>query len=97
MAVWHVKQTGAYGRTSQEAYDNAQLIYGVLYNLGWTLEAVCGVLGNMESESGYNPWRWQSDNILATTDTYELEHQTYHAYGLVQFDPASKYIYNART
>lgn len=92
--AWNVKATGAYARLSQEAYDNALTIYSILYSLGWTLEAVCGVLGNIESESGYNPWRWQSDNVLANTDTYLIEHQTGHAYGLCQWDPASKYIYN---
>lgn len=93
--TWHTKEIGGYTRTSQEAYDNCLEIYGLLHSKGWTLNAVVGVLGNMESESGYNPWRWQSDIVLASTDDYRT--QNAHAYGLVQFDPASKYIDNAST
>ena len=90
---WHAKSSYGYARSSQEAYDNCFEIYTILYNLGWTLEAVCGVLGNMESESGYNPWRWQSDIILANDDP-DIYIQNGHAYGLCQWDPASKYISN---
>lgn len=95
MAVWHVAKYGAFGRTSTEAQDNAKMVYSTLNALGWTLEAVCGVLGNVESESGYNPWRWQGDNVLNSYDDYLIDNQLGHAYGLVQFDPAGKYIRNA--
>lgn len=81
---WHAKAMGAYNRDSQEAYENAVLIYGTLLDLGWTLNSVCGVLGNIENESGYNPWRWYNDDIGDAS--------TNRAYGLVQFYPASKYI-----
>lgn len=91
---WHCKPTGIYARTSTEAYDNALMAYNILSSRGWSLLAFCGMWGNVEAESFYNPWRWQGDNVLATTDTYYIEHQTYHAYGLVQWDPASKYLYN---
>lgn len=64
----------------QEA-KNAEYIYKYLYAKGWTLNAVCGVLGNMEYESGINPGRWQGDKVNVGP-----------AYGLVQWDPYSKYI-----
>ena len=89
--AWNTKATGAYARLSQEAYDNALTIYSILYSLGWTLEATCGVLGNIESESGYNPWRWQSDVVLPYQDP-RIDYQNAHAYGLCQWDPAAKYI-----
>lgn len=89
---WHNKNTGAYARTSTEAQDNAKMVYDVLSGCGWILDAVSAMLGNVEHESGYNPWRWQSDNVLATTNTYEINNQTGHAYGLCQQDPAGKYI-----
>lgn len=91
--AWNTKATGAYGRLTQEAYDNAQTVYAILYSLGWTLEAICGVLGNIESESGYNPWRWQSDVVLPYQDP-RIDYQNGHAYGLCQWDPAAKYINN---
>lgn len=89
--MWHAKASGAYARDSVEAYDNAMEIYGILSARGWTVNAVCGVLGNMGAESGYNPWRWQSDSIGASTGSP----WTNKGYGLVQFTPASKYINNA--
>lgn len=88
---WHVKSSGAYARNSDEAKDNARMIYSILASRGWTLNAVCGVLGNIGAESGYNPWRWQSDKIGASTGSP----WTNKGYGLTQFTPASKYIDSA--
>ena len=94
--AWHNKRTYGYLRTSAEGIDNATMIYGILSNLGWSLPAVCAMLGNCESESGYNPWRWQSEVVLPVGDSrigYIGGGNTGHAYGLVQQDPAAKYIY----
>ena len=91
--TWNCKTYGGYNRTSAEAKENATMVYSVLYSLGWTLEAVCGVLGNIEAESAYNPWRWQSDSILPVGDP-RIDYQNAHAYGLCQWDPAGKYINN---
>ena len=88
---WHAKNTGAYLKESQEAYDNALEAYGILYARGWGLLAFCGMWGNVQSESGYNPWRWQSDIILPEGDP-RIYYQNAHAYGLAQWDAASKYI-----
>ena len=102
MAEWHAKATGAYGRNSNEAKDNAEMFYGVMNSLGWSLEAVAAALGNQSGESGYNPWRWGSDNVLASTsqwiDTREPNPNPpptwiNHAYGLFQQDPAGKYLH----
>lgn len=92
--VWHAKATGAYAETSQEAFENALMTYDILASSGWTLNAICGLLGNIGHESAYNPWRWQSDNVLRSTDTSIIEHGSV-GYGLVQFTPAGKYIGNA--
>lgn len=89
--MWNNKPTGAYGRESTEAYQNALQAYGILSSRGFSLLAFCGVWGNVEHESGYNPWRWQSDVILSTDSPY-IDYQSAHAYGLCQWDPASKYI-----
>lgn len=87
-AEWHAKYTGSYGRWTDEAYANAVMIWRILQPRGWTQNAVAGMLGNMEVESGYNPWRWQRDNIIAPSDMW----QTGHGYGLFQLDPPNKYI-----
>lgn len=87
---WHTKRTGGYLYTSDEAKDNSVMIYNILHARGWTVEAVAGLLGNVSSESGFNPWRWQGDNVLNSYD--DITTQNAHAYGLCQFDPAGKYI-----
>lgn len=68
--------------TDTEMYKNAEYIHQVLeYIYGWTKEAIAGLLGNLQSESGLNPGRWQSDKVGVGP-----------AYGLVQWDPFSKYV-----
>ena len=88
---WHCKPQGAYIKESQEAYDNAVEAWNVLGSRGWSLLAFCGMWGNVQSESGYNPWRWQSDIVLPYGDS-RIDYQNGHAYGLCQWDPAAKYI-----
>lgn len=86
--AWNAKAIGAYARTSDEAIENARNIWGTLAAHGWTTNAVCGLLGNMAVESGYNPWRWQNDVLGVSTGSP----WTNMGYGFVQFTPASKYI-----
>lgn len=61
---------------------NAQYILDYLRNKGWTKNAVCGMLGNMQTESTINPGIWQSLK----------ENNTSGGFGLVQWTPATKYI-----
>ena len=51
--TWHAKAVGPYDKASTEAIENAMCIYETLYNQGWTLNSIAGVLGNMGSESEY--------------------------------------------
>lgn len=88
---WHCKAIGAYARESAEAYDNAVMAWNILSSKGWGLLGFCGMWGNVGSESGWNPWRWQSDAVLPVGDP-RIYYQNGHAYGLVQWDEASKYI-----
>lgn len=60
---------------------NALYIYNYLSARGWTLNAISGILGNIEFESGLNPGRWQGENVGGGP-----------AYGLVQWDPWTKYV-----
>ena len=65
--------------TSAQMHENAQIIYDMLVGKGWSLNAICAVLGNMQHESvTINPGRWQNGGGSG--------------YGLVQWDPASKYL-----
>ena len=59
---------------------NATYIYNALTSRGWTLNAISGILGNMQAESSINPGRWQGNNVGVGP-----------AYGLVQWDPFTKY------
>ena len=88
---WHCKAIGGYARESTEAYDNAVQAWGILSARGWSLLAFCGMWGNVGSESEYNPWRWQGDAVLPYGDP-RIYYQNSHAYGLCQWDEASKYI-----
>lgn len=60
---------------------NATYIYSSLVALGYTINAISAMLGNMQAESSINPGRWQNDN----TGNSSL------GYGLVQWTPSTKY------
>lgn len=93
-AEWHAKPYGAYDRNSSEAVENAICTYNLLTSLGWTLQAMCAVYGNIEAEGGYNPWRWEGDDVLSSNEEGTIATSTVHGYGFVQFTPAGKYIYD---
>lgn len=42
-----------------EMQNNAKIVLSYLSGKGWTKNAVCGLLGNMQSESSINPGIWQ--------------------------------------
>lgn len=89
------QRTGTYGTYWGNTYDssnalnmeqmqiNATYIWNALSQAGWTLNAVSGMLGNMQSESSINPGRWQSDRVGGNPEG--------HGYGLVQWTPYTKY------
>ena len=68
--------------TLEEMQINAKIIYGHLSSKGWTLNAIAGMLGNMETESTINPGIWQNLD----------EGNTSLGYGLVQWTPATNYL-----
>lgn len=94
MPNWHAKKYGGYVRESQEAKDNADMMRAWLNAHGWTDNAIAGLLGNVSVESAYNPWRWQGDVVLSSSDP-NVDTSSAHAYGLFQFDPAGKYIHSS--
>ncbi len=65
--------------TSQQMHDNATIIYNQLSDTGWSHNAICATLGNMQHESvTINPGRGEDGGG--------------GGYGLVQWTPASKYL-----
>jgi hypothetical protein len=68
--------------TNDEMTANAQYILDYLTSRGWTKNAVCGMLGNMQTESSINPGIWQGLQ----------EGNTSGGFGLVQWTPATKYF-----
>lgn len=60
---------------------NAKYIYKYFSNKDYTKNAICGMLGNMQTESTLNPGRWEGDRV---------EWQG-HGYGIVQWTPYTKY------
>lgn len=68
--------------TMTEMTENANYILSFLLDQGWTKHAICGMLGNMQTESTINPGLWQNRD----------EGNTNLGFGLVQWTPATKYI-----
>ena len=85
-------RTGIYGQywgndynssnymTQSQMEVNATYIYGALNTAGWTLNAICGTLGNMQAESNINPGMWEGNDVGVGP-----------GYGLVQWTPYTNY------
>lgn len=73
--------TGNRYLTLEEMTVNAQYILSHLTPKGWTKNSVCGMLGNMETESTINSGIWEN---LDSTNTNG-------GYGIVQWTPSTKY------
>lgn len=72
---------GNYYLTMPQMQGNALEIYTFFAARGWSLNAIAGMCGNMQSESNINPGIWQ-DLIYGNY---------YGGYGLVQWTPATNY------
>lgn len=59
--------------------QNAKCVYDYMRAKGWSKNAICGMLGNMEYESTINPGRYGSNG----TNT--------NVFGLTQWNPGTKY------
>lgn len=81
IGVWTNQNAFSAGFTEANQQQNARQIWGYFQNQGWTLEAVSGMLGNMELESYINPAQW------------EVGYPIYGGggYGLVQWTPYTNY------
>lgn len=72
--------TGNRYLTRAEMETNARYIWNYLGSRGWSINAVAGMLGNMQTESTINPGIWES-----------LKEGTGPGFGLVQWTPYTKY------
>ena len=72
---------GNYYLNETQMQGNALEVYIFFSARGWSLNAIAGILGNMESESTINPGIWQSLN----SGNYS------GGFGLVQWTPATNY------
>lgn len=66
--------------TWEQSLNNARCFYGEMHARGWSLNAICGILGNAYLESQVNPNCWQDNYIGSNTINYE-------GFGLVQWTP----------
>lgn len=70
--------------TREQKAHNVDIIAGYFLDKGWTLNAICGMLGNMEDEGLFNPAQWQIG--------YPIEGGPENVgFGLVQWTPWTKY------
>lgn len=65
-----------------EMNQNANYINLFCFFHGWSPNAIAGMLGNMQAESGFNPGIWQNNDVGNMNG----------GYGLVQWTPATKYF-----
>ena len=69
-----------YSLREEEKISNAEYIYEYLKARGWTTQAICGLLGNIERESHLNP------------ASYEIPNNVNRGYGLVQWTSAEDFF-----
>lgn len=69
--------------TEEQRKNNARCFYGEMHARGFTLNSICGMLGNIYYESGINPNMWQN-NFAGSLPVNE------EGFGLVQWTPYTK-------
>lgn len=86
IGVWTNQNPFNVGYTGADQLQNAREMYGYFDSKGWTLEALSGMLGNMNDESYLNPAQWQIGGIIEDPDPNNTE-----GFGLVQWTPWQNY------
>ena len=84
MSSWYgVNANSDPGLTLAQRQNNAMIITGFFRDLGWTDNAIAGMLGNMDVESYLNPGQFQNG--------YPMTYESQGGFGLVQWTPVSKF------
>lgn len=86
MSSWIVKN-GYLTRAQME--NNARIVYSYFTAKGWTMNAIAGMLGNMQQESGINPGIWES--LTTDPEAYYNKNGRYPGFGIVQWTPYTKF------
>lgn len=76
------------GWTREQKAQNVDIIAGYFTAQGWTLNAICAMLGNMEAEGLFNPAQWQFGTIIE-----DPSYPNTVGFGLVQWTPWQKYAW----
>ena len=82
ISVWTNRAPSASGYNGLT--NNAEIIYGLLTSNGWTHQATCGVLANLQAESSMNPAQWQIGKTIGDWNDGNT------GLGLGQWTPPSK-------
>lgn len=90
----------SYNISIDEMKPNAQYIWQYLSSRGWTINAVAGLLGNLQQESKMSPCIWEGivkdcetiDTITGIHTLTEKGKNFQHGYGLTQWTPATKFF-----
>lgn len=83
--TWNAVWTNGYEAANwPQSYreNNAEIIASFFRSEGWTIDAICAMLGNMQAESYLNPAQWQHGFQIYAQNA---------GYGLVQWTPYSKF------
>lgn len=86
IGVWTNQYPFNEGFTRENQQQNAREIWGYFQQQGWTLEAVAGMLGNIEVESYINPAQWQLNTYIENPDPNNKV-----GFGIVQWTPWQKF------
>lgn len=93
---WWVELNVYFRTTDVRVYDpedvqiyNMNNVYDYFINLGWTPNAIAGMLGNMMVESTVNPWRFQNGTVSWDNPSDILTDDG--GMGLTQWTPCRKY------
>lgn len=93
---WKVELNTYWRTTDVRIYDpsdaqifNMNKVYDFFINLGWTPNAIAGMLGNMMVESTVNPWRFEHSSL--NWDDVPAILTDEGGMGLTQWTPCRKY------
>lgn len=85
---WRTTDVSIY-QPEQVQIDNMNLVHDYFSNLGWTHNAISGMLGNMMVESTVNPWLFQH-HTLDWSNPAAIQADN-GGMGLTQWTPCRKY------
>lgn len=80
---------GNFYLTTEQMQGNAREVLSFFEQRGWSLNAIAGICGNMQSESNINPGIWQScrrETIVEVLDWYSGHRQQIIQIGQVRTD-----------